>query len=181
MWVRVTCPNGHRLKIETKVIGRDNRCPKCDAAISLWIQVVCPNGHELKVRHKHAGKVGKCPFCKEKVQVPDLIESIAMEILRTAAPDPPPVHQEQRRNADGSSVAGQGSSAVRARVQRVCPNCGTALKESVRTCPHCHKYVGHLDTDLAKKTKIQSVRCPECDAMSFPGDEVCSVCGAPLV
>ncbi len=181
MWVRVTCPNGHRLKIETKVIGRDNRCPKCDAAISLWIQVVCPNGHELKVRHKHAGKVGKCPFCKEKVQVPDLIESIAMEILRTAAPDPPPVHQEQRHSGDGSSMAGPGSSVARSRVQRICPNCGTALKESVRTCPHCHKYVGHLDTDLAKKTKIQSVRCPECDAMSFPGDEVCSVCGAPLV
>ncbi len=175
MWIRVTCPNGHRLKIETKVIGRDNRCPKCDAAISLWIQVVCPNGHELKVRHKHAGKVGRCPFCKAEVKVPDLIESIAMEILRTAAPEPPPVHQEQRNAASGSSVA------ARPRVQRICPNCGTSLNENVRTCPHCHKYVGNLDADLAKRTSIQSVRCPECDAMSFPGDVVCSVCGAPLV
>lgn len=31
MWIRFSCPNGHRLKVPSQQVGRRAQCPKCKA------------------------------------------------------------------------------------------------------------------------------------------------------
>jgi hypothetical protein len=181
MWVRVTCPNGHRLKIETRFLGRRNRCPRCQANVYLWIQVVCPNGHSLKVQSKFAGKIGTCPECKARVQVPDMTEVIAMDTLGPLVSGTA-VHQEDTGEEE-SMVAALDDSVVR-RVEdlgptRTCPMCSAKVPRSMRTCPTCNKYIG--DPDIAEANAANSPKqCGECGAKGFPGDVICSSCGCPL-
>jgi uncharacterized protein (UPF0212 family) len=78
------------LKVETRVLGRRNRCPKCGAKISLWFEIQCPQGHKLKVRSRDAGRKGRCPACQVEVQVPDIVEMIAAQsLLEDEQPEAP--------------------------------------------------------------------------------------------
>ncbi len=177
MWVRVTCPNGHRLKIATKHLGRQNKCPVCDSMVSMWIQVVCPNGHSLKVQSKYAGKHGTCPECKLPVRVPDMTELIAMDTLKDEeGPSPIPVHQEEMHMPDSPSIVASMSTTM---AVRVCPACRSKIPTSYRTCPVCNRYIGDHEQQ-AEALHTKSPNCPECDATSFPGDEFCRNCGMPL-
>ncbi len=176
MWVRVTCPNGHVLRIESKFIGRSNQCPKCKASIAVWIKVTCPNGHALKVKSKFCGKQGVCPECKAAVEVPDLIELLAMESLGDAQIEnrieKPPLEDENEWNAPGQTIGAN---------MRNCAACGAAVAKSYRTCPECGKYMleGLSPADAAKQIG-EFARCPACSNPVFPADEVCSLCGHDL-
>ena len=179
MWVRVTCPNGHRLKIESKHLGRQNKCPVCGAAVSMWIQVVCPKGHSLKVQSKYVGKAGRCPECKSLVRVPDLTEMIAMDTLAADGQEAAvaiPVHEEEQHIPDSPSVIASTSTAT---AVRLCPSCRNKIPVTYRTCPICNRYIGDREQQ-AEALHTKSANCPECDATSFPGDEYCRNCGMPL-
>jgi hypothetical protein len=192
MWVRVTCPNGHRVKIETKYLGRENRCPRCQSHVYLWIQVTCPNGHVLRVQSKYAGKVGTCPDCKQPVTVPDLTEIIAMETLGDSvlsggdaikpvlAADPgssaTALSSESSVAADDSSVTKQPKEPM-----RDCPACKSRIPKGYRTCPQCNKFLGDADLTMPKNSASgASIKCVQCGVSSYPGDEFCSSCGRPL-
>jgi hypothetical protein len=201
MWVRVTCPNGHRVKIETKYLGRENRCPRCQSHVYLWIRVTCPNGHVLRVQSKYAGRMGSCPDCKERVMVPDLTEIIAMETLGDSVlssgdeKNPTQVHvgPSSGNGAQAGSALGSASSTSGVAMDdstvakqprepmRDCPGCKARIPKNYRTCPHCNKFLGDAEvTALKSSTSGGSVKCAECGVTSFPGDEYCSSCGAPL-
>ncbi len=183
MWLRVTCPNGHSLKIDTRYIGRKNRCPKCQAHIAMWLEVVCAGcGQSLKVKSKHAGKTGKCPNCQSLVQVPDISETVAMDILSDSAS---PAEQKPKPSAaDVDTEAGLGSSSgvfsgsSHLSKLRECPNCGAQVTLAYRTCPKCNKYIGETDESDSVLAKVR--RCAECNAVGFPGDEFCKNCGTPF-
>jgi ribosomal protein L32 len=189
MWVRVTCPNGHRVKIETRYLGRENRCPRCQAHVYLWIQVVCPNGHTLRVQSKYAGRVGTCPECKQTVMVPDLTEVIAMETLGDSVlgVDAAVDHDAELAVSDSASLAAateETSTAESSIVEqqpktpmRECKHCKAKIAKGLRTCPNCGKYLGDAD---ALERPASAVKCPQCGATSFPGDTFCSSCGSPL-
>jgi predicted RNA-binding Zn-ribbon protein involved in translation (DUF1610 family) len=186
MWVRVTCPNGHRVKIETRYLGRENRCPRCQAHVFLWIQVVCPNGHTLRVQSKYAGKRGTCPECKQAVMVPDLTEIIAMDTLGDS------VLSSEQAEKDDSESAVPVSSATKAATEssilaatekvkvpmRKCSGCKAQIPKAHRTCPNCGKYLG--DAELTDRSASAALKCSECGVTSFPGDAFCSSCGSPL-
>lgn len=186
MWVRVTCPNGHSLRIETKYIGRNNRCPKCGAAVALWIQVLCPNGHSLKVKSKFAGRSGHCPECNEPVRVPDITEVIAMDTLGPALGGDTSIHSESDQDTSvlsgESSVASSSVLSSKLDTTRTCPACRADIAKSYRTCPHCGKYIGEAEQVAVAGGSVMgtSTKCPECEATSFPGDAYCSSCGTPL-
>lgn len=177
MWVRVTCPNGHRVKIETRYLGRENRCPRCQAHVYLWIQVVCPNGHTLRVQSKHAGKVGTCPECKQTVMVPDLTEVIAMETLGDSV-----LGIDEANNAE-EAVPAEASVVVEQQKtpMRECTSCKSKFAKGLRTCPNCGKYLGDAEAmERPASVAGRSVKCPQCGVTSFPGDTFCSSCGSPL-
>ena len=189
MWVRVTCPNGHRVKIETKYLGRNNRCPRCQAHVFLWIQVTCANGHTLRVQSKYAGRQGTCPECKELVTVPDLTEVIAMETLGDSVlGDGTESTQGEAMIAEsessGSAVAGDSSFVAEPTPQaamRDCPHCKSKIAKELRTCPVCEKYLGDAGAIEAPVSATgRSITCAECGVTSFPGDEYCSSCGSRL-
>ena len=192
MWVRVTCPNGQRLKIQTKFLGRSNRCPKCNAHVYLWIQVCCSEGHSLKVKSLHAGKQGRCPICKKSVHVPDIMEALALDTI--SGHDMQPEGGEGVTTAVGPSVAAaaspsaliQGSkpnesevvgSSALVRTTRICPHCKDEIPRAYRTCPVCNHYIGD---DLTETAPVTALRCPDCGQMGFPGQTVCGTCGSPL-
>lgn len=176
MWVRVTCPNGHVLRIESKFIGRSNKCPKCKASIALWIKVTCPNGHTLKVKSKFCGKVGHCPECKAQVEVPDLIELLAMESLGDAQVgqriEKTPLQDPNEWQAPGKAVRPG---------MRTCGGCGAEVAKTCRTCPQCGVYLFEGLTPAEGFMEGASYsRCPACSHPVFPGDEVCTLCGHVL-
>lgn len=199
MWVRVTCPNGHRLKIQSQFLGRSNRCPKCNAHVYLWIQVVCPQGHSLKVKSLHAGKQGRCPMCKDSVRVPDIMEAVALDTLsgHDMATGDKATSAASSPAADGAAVAPSvmaapspsalnssapvsevvGSSAL-IRTTRICPACKDEIPRAYRTCPHCNHYIGE---DTQQDAPQMSLRCPDCGQVGFPGEAICTTCGIPLV
>jgi hypothetical protein len=194
MWVRVTCPNGHRVKIETKYLGRENRCPRCQSHVYLWIRVTCPNGHVLRVQSKFAGRVGTCPDCKGEVMVPDLTEIIAMETLGDSVlssgdeTNPTPVAvgptSDDGKPASAVSAVAIGDSTIIKQPKepmRECPACKARIPKAYRTCPHCNKFLGDAEVTQPKSSASgRSVKCSQCGVTSFPGDEFCSSCGAPL-
>ena len=192
MWVRVTCPNGHRVKIETKYLGRENRCPRCQSHVYLWIQVTCPNGHVLRVQSKFAGKKGTCPDCKQQVTVPDLTEIIAMETLGDSVlsggdekkPSEVAVSPSSSATALGpsSSVAVDDSAIAKPKEpMRDCPACKARIPKAYRTCPECNKFLGDAAVTQTKSSASgASVKCAQCGVTSYPGDEFCSSCGSPL-
>jgi hypothetical protein len=192
MWVRVTCPNGHRVKIETKYLGRENRCPRCQSHVYLWIRVTCPNGHVLRVQSKYAGRMGTCPDCKEQVMVPDLTEIIAMETLGDSVlssgdeknPTPVAVGGSSNGKPSGPSEAAIDDSTMTKQPKepmRDCPACKARIPKAYRTCPHCNKFLGDAEvTALKSSPSGGSTKCAQCGVTSFPGDEFCSSCGAPL-
>lgn len=192
MWVRVTCPNGHRLKIDTKFLGRSNRCPKCAAHVYLWIEVTCSHGHSLKVRSLHAGKRGRCPVCGDWVHVPDITEALALDTIigHDANPAAPPGNNTTpvepsvaaevapSHAADAAESQVVGSSAL-VHTKRLCPNCNDEIPRSYRTCPLCNHYIGDgLGETLRRNVAL---RCPECGQVGFPGETICSTCGTPLI
>ncbi len=191
MWVRLTCPNGHRLKILSKFLGRSNRCPKCDAHVYLWIQVSCSQGHSLKVKSLHAGKQGRCPICKEAVHVPDIMEAVALDTLSghdmspgngaaTTTPVGPSVTAEPSPSAmvKGSGVSQVVGSSALVRNTRTCPCCKDEIPRAFRTCPTCNHYIGDA---MAEPPPPPAMRCPECGQMGFPGETICKTCGGPIV
>jgi ribosomal protein L40E len=186
MWVRVTCPNGHKVRIETKYLGRNNRCPKCEAHVYLWVQVLCPQGHMLKVQSKHAGKTGTCPICKSSVDVPDLTEAIALDTL-AGATGPASVHDEplgEGSSLNGSAAVGSSIKKTKNAQPKLCPACRAPNPPTAKTCAHCGRYIGdsfefRINGPAASQAG-RSVRCPECDATGFPGAEYCSCCGTRL-
>lgn len=187
MWVRVTCPNGHRVKIETKYLGRENRCPRCQARVYLWIHVVCSNGHTLRVQSKHAGKTGTCPECKDPVVVPDLTEVIAMETLGDSVlSDGESQSEEAELGSEASKVNPDPmESSILANQptgpQRVCPGCKSKIPKSFSTCPNCEKFLGAADAIERKASPAgRSIKCEQCGVTSFPGDTFCSSCGSAL-
>ncbi len=197
MWERLTCRNGHKLKIDRKTADQVTICPKCQARVYLWIRIVCPNGHAIKVKTKHAGKMGTCPDCKSKVVVPDLTEALAMDILETEDAGPP-ASAGQEPPVDGGSSVGASStdspstdapstdapSTAAANgglvVTRICPSCEGKIAKSYRTCPICSKYIGEAPENDAEGPTIKSTKCPKCGSTSFPGDTYCANCGEPL-
>ncbi len=195
MWVRVTCPNGHRVKIETKYLGRENRCPRCQSHVYLWIRVTCPNGHVLRVQSKFAGRVGTCPDCKGQVMVPDLTEIIAMETLGDSVLSSGDEKNPTQVALGGAAPSDDGAAGASAAVaiddsivaktpkepMRDCPACKARFPKAYRTCPQCKKFVGDAEVTQGKSSPSgRSTKCRQCGVTSFPGDEFCSSCGSPL-
>jgi len=199
MWVRVTCPNGHRVKIETRYLGRENRCPRCQSHVYLWIQVTCANGHVLRVQSKFAGKVGTCPECKSQVMVPDLTEIIAMETLGdsvlSGGDEKKPTEAAIVGSAPSGTALGPASSGPASAIaiddstlakqprepMRDCPACKARIPKAYRTCPQCNKFLGDAEVTERKASAAgRSIKCIQCGVTSFPGDEFCSSCGSPL-
>ncbi len=191
MWIRVTCPNGHRLKVETRILGRSNRCPKCGARISLWFEIQCPQGHKLKVRSRDAGRTGRCPVCHVEVQVPDIVEMIAAQSLleeaEPASPEETPTHgaasgpaEATRRQPENVAAGGppQGSS----------PGPAAAAQQPADDAndpPPVHQEVGprrRAGTDSSLGSQASGSRttgsrgCPSCRAQIAVSYRTCPYC-----
>lgn len=161
----------------------------------MLIRVKCPNGHTLKVDDRHAGKKGACPQCKALVTVPEPQQEEALEDDILAMLSGPGIMSSSRsryaatreelpnssaEDDDESVLGGEtqsagsgGSSLLR---MRRCPQCKRDVPPNYSVCPHCRVYLAEDSMAATKAT----AKCPDCGLPSFPGDEVCTNCGAQL-
>jgi hypothetical protein len=161
----------------------------------MLIRVKCPNGHTLKVDDRHAGKKGACPKCKALVTVPepqqeeqledDIVAMLSGPGLlspgrsryaadRAELPERPAIDDDDNvLGGENQSAAAGGSSLLR---MRRCPQCKKDVPPHYSVCPHCRVYLAENSAVAGKAT----AKCPDCGLPSFPGDEVCTNCGAQL-
>lgn len=152
MWIQLTCPNGHPVKVEDKYAGRVGRCPACSAKVPI------PEPNKS-----------------------DISEDAILDILGPAevaaphAPEPLPVHQEggSDTHSGGSSIA--SSAAVLQQPMKICPACKRRVSVRYQICPHCRTYMPIQE--IAEVTPKAAMNCPHCGATSYPGAKVCGNCG----
>jgi hypothetical protein len=164
----------------------------------MLIRVKCPNGHTLKVDDRHAGKKGACPKCKALVTVPepqkedeeledDIVAMLSGPGLMSSSrsryaanrdelPTRPSDDDDDGESVLGGSTPGGGSGNSSLLKMRRCPQCKKDVPPHYSVCPHCRVYLAEDSMAAGKAT----AKCPDCGLPSFPGDEVCTNCGAQL-
>ncbi len=115
MAIRVTCPNGHLLKVKDKHAGKSGYCPHCHARVQVPTQEPISDDEIL-------GIMGPPP---------------AAEPDKYPSDDDEYVHQEPRHVGahEYSSIKLLGPSF--ARRQKLCSNCCNLVSFSFSLCPRC--------------------------------------------
>lgn len=153
MSIKVTCPNGHELKLKNKYAGQTGLCPKCQSRI----YVPVPGG--VFTEDSVVDMLGP-PMHEE--------ESL-------------PVHQEsthRRPRGDSPSSIGQSGSSLVGAETFTCPKCKKVVPTTYHICPHCWTYFADMaGSSINKKVRFA---CPQCGADVIPGDAACVSCGLDL-
>jgi len=152
MPIKVTCPNGHTLKVKDKYAGQTGLCPKCQA------RVLVPALNEDAI----------CDLIGPPPPEDEWSEGL-------------PVHQDPKHRGLGeSSGIGSGStlreSSIIASKTKVCPKCRNHINARFDLCPNCGLYFANWDEIHRRMHPI----CQACGAENAPGDTNCRECGAAL-
>lgn len=185
MSIKVTCPNGHALKVKDEFAGRTGRCPRCKVKVQVPAPVPDDFNDDSIMDLLHDG-----PAAKGGSQPS---ESEAGRAAKTTVPketDSLPVHEETSSGdsktggstktnsssifASASGILGASSSFL-GKMKR-CKKCGAESPESYRVCPTCQTYF----SDAGRRTTIPKTKCPGCGQHIVPGDVFCGSCGADL-
>lgn len=166
MFIKVTCPNGHKLKVAKQHAGRQGTCPTCKA------KVLIPKPEPSQIDEDEILSVlGPGPLGVEKKA------SFAASVEDLPVHQDPKHHDFEMSTSDSSLAAGSsGSSSMRLAARR-CPSCKKSVSPSYSICPYCRTYL----LEMSDVKESVSVRCPVCDTPSFPGAEICSQCGTQLL
>ncbi len=172
MQIHVTCPHGHKLKVNRKFAGKSGRCPSCQAVVQI---------PELTTRDTEEDLIMEVLAARGSVaRVPETAASDS-----SLAAGDVPVHQDARHassdetkefSEDDSAVRAGGSSVMR-RAARRCAGCGHRVSANYSVCPHCKRYM----TETPEANEHESTTCPSCGVPSFPGADVCMNCGLQLL
>ena len=173
MNIHVTCPNGHKLKVNRKLAGKSGRCPSCKIIVKI---------PELSKQDTEEEQI--MDILASRGSMPVTSDLSAAEFPAMGQGELP-VHQEARHqqseetrefSADESNSGGSGSSLMR-RATRRCSGCGHRVSANYNVCPHCKRYM----TETPEAGDRESVNCPSCGVPSFPGADVCMNCGLQLL
>ncbi len=171
MNIHVTCPNGHKLKVNRKLAGKTGRCPSCKSVV--------------KIPELAKGDVAEDLVMDVLASRGSMTRASEMSAAESLADEDRPVHQEARHDAadetqqfasEDSATQGSGSSVMR-RATRRCAGCGHRVSANYSVCPHCKRYM----TEAPEASDHESMMCPSCGVPSFPGADVCMNCGLQLL
>ncbi len=105
------------------------------------VTAACPSGHKVRGKASLVGKTVKCPRCS--------VEFVfALTFKPTAAAEAKEVTDTGVMRILGSMDAVPPAPERRAKTERPCPRCATAVPESTPVCTHCNCYLGVLPTFL---------------------------------
>lgn len=173
MNIHVTCPNGHKLKVNRRLAGKTGRCPSCQGIVKIP-ELAKNDSTEDAIMEVLAAR-GTLARASE----------ISTNEAAAMAHEEVPVHQESRHSAseetrefasDDSNADGSGSSVLR-RAARRCAGCGHRVSANYSVCPHCKRYM----TEAPEASDHDTMSCPSCGVPSFPGADVCTNCGLQLI
>ncbi len=105
------------------------------------VTAVCPSGHKVRGNANLVGKTVKCPRC-------DVGFVFALTFKPSAAVEAKEVTDTGVMRILGSMDAVPPAPKRRAKTERPCPRCGTAVAENTPVCAHCNCYLGVLPTFL---------------------------------
>ncbi len=116
MPIKITCPNGHTLKVSDDMAGKTGLCPHCKA--------------KIKVPEPVAGGLTE----------DDILEIISsgnqnwrQQAKDTSGLDPMAERAAARRATEGPTPP-----------RKACPRCNAAIPGGMRICPNCKTYVAEL-------------------------------------
>jgi len=114
MSIRLTCPNGHALKVNESLAGKAGLCPACKARVQI------PN-----------------------LQASDLSEDAIMGILGSESPGPNRHASDGQARGPASSPVPADREATGA-PRKSCYKCHQEISAEMHICPHCHTYIAKL-------------------------------------
>ena len=140
------CPHCH-LVFEVGAV--EYQCPGCDAILKKSMRF-CPQcGLDLETNHNHLGAVS------EEKGVP-----------------PPPRPPKKAGTAVGQLPSKGTSSPQKEEEQQFnCPNCGTSVLGSTKTCPEC---------EIMLEKGVEIFCCPDCSGTVYADTINCPKCGFNL-
>ena len=142
------CPHCH-LVFEVGAV--EYQCPGCNA-ILLKSMRFCPQcGMDLETNHNHVGAV------KEE----------------NGLSKPPPPRPPKKAVTGVGQFPSKGTSAPQMGEEQQfnCPNCGTAVTASTRTCPEC---------EIMLERGMEVFNCPDCSGTVYADTITCPKCGFNL-
>lgn len=136
MPIKIRCRCGQVLTVKDDLAGKQAKCPKCQAALSLppskgptdateeKVQVACGCGQMLTLPASAVGKRAKCPKCAQMVVVTTKAQAGPTNIRVTESGDLADLLEEEGIVAHTHSEHG-------------CPECGAEFLETAVICVNC--------------------------------------------
>lgn len=119
MYIKLVCPNGHKLRVQEIHAGRSAICPRCQATL------VVPRPKAQKISDTSVMAVlSKVPATKSVIVPPERLTST-----------------ETAEESPGSST----SEPSARRATRKCAKCQTTMSAKIRICPKCQLYQPDLE------------------------------------
>lgn len=137
--ITVTCPDGHRLRGGTLLVGKTVRCPKCHT------EFVFAGNHQRAGEKRSVTDTGVLRILGEMPKPPASL-SIDERMHRKQSVTDTGV---MRILGDMPETPRPASVAV---PHRPCSRCGVPIPETLAVCNHCHCYVGVLPTFMRQLT-----------------------------
>ncbi len=121
MTIRMSCPNGHKLKIKDELAGKIGRCPAC-----------------------------KAKFLIPRLEAAPVSSISEDEIIDVLAPDDP-TQRRDFVDLTQSSLGGDSSDSILSlnrqgfeTPKKVCHVCHQEIDAKTHICPHCHHYIAQV-------------------------------------
>ncbi len=114
MSIRVTCPNGHALKVDDSMAGKMGLCPACKARV----QVPKPRARDVS-----------------EDMILGLLDNPAADSEQSdSLPEPP----FSARYSAGPEPLPAGAA------KKYCTKCHQPISAQMHICPYCHTYIAKL-------------------------------------
>jgi predicted RNA-binding Zn-ribbon protein involved in translation (DUF1610 family) len=142
------CPHCHLVFEENAV---EYQCPECDAILQKSMRF-CPQcGMDLETNHNHVGAL------KEEKGL--------------SKPPPPRPPKKAGTGVEQSPSKGTIAPHKEEEQQFNCPNCGTSVLGSTKTCPEC---------EIMLEKGVEIFSCPDCSSTVYADTINCPKCGFNL-
>lgn len=150
MYIKLVCPNGHKLRVQEIHAGRRAVCPRCQAKLL----VPRPKAQTISDTSVMA-VLGSVPANKSVIVPPERLT---------------------QDSTDEQPSASATSAAPARRATRKCAKCQTTMSARIRICPKCQLY----QPDLEPVAPPRPQNCPTCGETCPPATIACGGCGAAL-
>ncbi len=177
--IAVACACGARLKAPAKAAGRQTRCPKCNATLTIplpvgavpkeraargdKIKVRCTCGVKLSAPAAHAGKRIRCPQCREVMMVPG----------KTAVAAAPDISSAEADDLLPGLANGPALDVPQAAAAKSDSVYGLAAAKAGAADPYA-------DGDALPEPKGPTRKCKSCGKSYPPSVKICVDCGLDM-